>query len=111
VTDNGTTNGLPDPKSDTATVSFSITEINNAPTALGDTLTNVAEDSGPRTIPFAALTANDAAGPANTAAILTNLAQWRPTRQPEGWTLCACWVAEYQSAGVPSLADIHHASS
>jgi hypothetical protein len=65
VADNGTTNGVPDPKSDTATVSFTITEINNAPTALGDTLTNAAEDSGPRTIPFATLTANDAAGPAN----------------------------------------------
>ena len=65
VTDNGTTNGSPDPKSDTATVSFTITEVNDAPTAVNDTLPNVAEDSGPRTIPFSTLTTNDSKGPAN----------------------------------------------
>src|SRR5207302_8809564 len=31
ITDNGTTNGLPDPKSDTATVNFNVTEVNDAP--------------------------------------------------------------------------------
>jgi len=65
ITDNGTTNGAPDPKSDTATVSFTIWEVNDAPTAVNDTLSSVAEDSGPRTIPFATLTANDLKGPAN----------------------------------------------
>ena len=65
VTDNGTTNGAPDPKSDTATVSFTITEVNDAPTANNDTLSNVAEDSGAVTIPASTLTANDSKGPAN----------------------------------------------
>jgi hypothetical protein len=66
VEDNGTTNGVADPlSSGIATVSFTITEVNDAPTAVNDTLTNVAEDSGPRTIPFATLTGNDSKGPAN----------------------------------------------
>ena len=65
VTDNGTTNGAPDPKSDTATVSFTIWEVNDVPTAVNDTLSNIAEDSGQRTIPFADLTGNDSKGPAN----------------------------------------------
>ena len=65
VTDNGTTNGAPDPKSDTATVSFTVTEVNDAPSAVGETLANVGEDSGQHTIPFATLTANDSKGPAN----------------------------------------------
>jgi len=66
VQDNGTTNGNPDPKTSApATVSFTITEVNDAPTAVNDTLSNVAENSGQRTIPFATLTANDSKGPAN----------------------------------------------
>ena len=66
VEDNGTTNGAPDPKtSGPAVVRFTITEVNDAPTANNDTLSNVAEDSGVRTIPFATLTANDSKGPAN----------------------------------------------
>ncbi len=66
VQDNGTTAGSPDFKtSGLATVSFGVTEVNNAPTAVGDTLTNVAEDSGQRTIPFSDLTANDNKGAAN----------------------------------------------
>lgn len=50
---------------DTATVSVTVTEVNDAPTATDDALSSVAEDSGPRTIPFATLTGNDSAGPAN----------------------------------------------
>src|SRR5258706_458464 len=65
VADNGTTNGAPDPKSDTATVSFTITEVNDAPAAANDELADVTEDSGDRTIPFAVLTANDSKGAAN----------------------------------------------
>ena len=66
VEDNGTTNGVADPKtSGPATASFNITEVNDAPTAVNDTLSNVAEDSGPRAIPFATLTGNDSKGPAN----------------------------------------------
>jgi large repetitive protein len=65
VTDNGTTNGASDPKSDTATVSFNVTEVNDAPDAVDDSLSSVAEDSGTRTIPISTLLANDSTGPAN----------------------------------------------
>src|SRR6185436_16608069 len=49
----------------TETASIVVTEVNDAPTAIGEALTSVAEDSGQRTIPFADLTANDSRGPAN----------------------------------------------
>jgi hypothetical protein len=66
VEDNGTTNGLINPKTSApALVHFNITEVNDVPTGVNDTLTNVAEDSGQRTIPFATLTANDSKGPAD----------------------------------------------
>jgi hypothetical protein len=65
VTDNGTTNGAADPKSDTATVSFTVTEVNDAPDAVDDALSSIAEDSGTRTIPIASLLGNDSKGPAN----------------------------------------------
>src|SRR6185436_259037 len=65
VTDNGTTNGSADPKSDTATASFTVTEVNDAPTAVNDQLSSIDEDSGPRTITAASLTGNDSKGPAN----------------------------------------------
>src|SRR5713226_3059971 len=49
VEDNGTTNGVADPQtSAAATVSFNITEVNDAPDAVNDTLSSVAEDSGMR---------------------------------------------------------------
>jgi hypothetical protein len=50
------------------TVGQAVTEVNDAPTAANDTLLPVAEDSGPWTIPFATLLANDSKGPANEAA-------------------------------------------
>lgn len=67
VEDNGTTNGLADPLVNTApaTASFSITEVNDAPTATDDDLPAIPEDSDVRTIPFAALTGNDSTGPVN----------------------------------------------
>src|SRR5437764_500039 len=43
ITDNGTTNGSADPRSDTATVSITVTEVNDAPTAVNDSKT-LAED-------------------------------------------------------------------
>jgi fibronectin-binding autotransporter adhesin len=49
----------------TETASIIVTEVNDAPTATGEALTNVAEDSGQRTIPFGDLTANDSKGAAN----------------------------------------------
>jgi hypothetical protein len=66
VEDNGTTNGAPDPKTSApALAHFNITEVNDAPTAVNDTLPPIVEDSGPQTIPFSTLTANDSKGPAN----------------------------------------------
>jgi hypothetical protein len=66
VTDNGTTNGVADPQTSApATVSFTVTEVNDAPTASNDSLSSIAEDSGVRTIPFTDLTGNDSKGPAN----------------------------------------------
>ncbi len=50
------------------TMTFTVTEVNDQPTATDDTLLDVAEDSGLRTIPFADLTGNDSAGPANESA-------------------------------------------
>jgi hypothetical protein len=50
---------------DTATVFVTVTEVNDAPTATDDVIANIAEDSGPYTIPFATLLANDSKGPAN----------------------------------------------
>jgi uncharacterized repeat protein (TIGR01451 family) len=65
LTDNGTTNGAADPKNDTATVNFTITEVNDAPKAMNDPLGNMEEDAPQRTIPFSALTNNDSRGAAN----------------------------------------------
>ena len=56
VSDNGQT--------DTGSVSFAITEVNDAPVATDDALTSVAEDSGKRTISFDSLLGNDSTGPA-----------------------------------------------
>src|SRR5207248_1612437 len=60
VTDNGTTNGVSDPKSSTATVSVTVTEVNDAPTAAADSAT-VAEDGSVTLHPRS----NDRTGPAN----------------------------------------------
>ncbi len=65
VTDNGTTNGVADPLTATATASFTVTEVNDAPSATNDALSAVAEDSGQRTILGSSLTGNDSAGPAS----------------------------------------------
>ncbi|MFO1070301.1 MAG: cadherin-like domain-containing protein [Geminicoccaceae bacterium] len=44
---------------DTATASFTVTPVNDAPEATDDTLQDQAEDASPRTIAFAKLTGND----------------------------------------------------
>ena len=54
-----------DPKSDVGHVTFTVTEVNDAPVAADDTLSAVAEDSSTRTITFAELTGNDSKGAAN----------------------------------------------
>ncbi len=73
ITDNGTTNGAADPLTATATVTFSITEVNDTPTAMADSLSSIAEDSGTRTIAFSALLGNDTAGPANESGQTLNV--------------------------------------
>jgi hypothetical protein len=65
VQDNGTTNGVDDFKTDVGSVSFTITEVNDAPVATNDTLSAIRINAGARTISFAELLANDSRGPAN----------------------------------------------
>jgi ELWxxDGT repeat protein len=62
--DNGTTNGVNDFKTSTATASFTITEVNDAPNAVTDTVPYYI-GPGTRTISQASLLANDNPGPAN----------------------------------------------
>ncbi|MFN2577805.1 MAG: choice-of-anchor Q domain-containing protein [Pyrinomonadaceae bacterium] len=62
-----TDDGAP-PASAPATASFTITEVNDAPVPVNDSLSSVNEDSGLRTISFATLTGNDSKGPANESA-------------------------------------------
>jgi len=64
VTDDGTTDGVPDPRPATATVAFTVTPVNDAPIGVDDVLSPVAEDSDPVVIPFATLLENDRPGPA-----------------------------------------------
>ena len=71
ITDNGLSGGISSPQSGTGTVTFTISDINDPPTATADTLANIAEDSGVRTIPFNALTGNDSAGPGEATQTLT----------------------------------------
>ena len=63
ITDDGTTNGLADPRSSTATVSVTVTEVNDSPTAVDDSA-SVAEDGSVITIDPRT---NDIRGPANEA--------------------------------------------
>jgi CSLREA domain-containing protein len=53
--------------SEEADVNITVNPVNDPPVANGDVLSNVAEDSGVRTIPFADLLANDSPGPADEA--------------------------------------------
>jgi hypothetical protein len=63
VTDDGTTNGVADPKSATGTVTVTVTEVNDAPTANNDTVIGVL--ATPSKYTSVQLTANDLRGPAN----------------------------------------------
>ncbi len=71
ITDNGLSGGISSPQSGTGTVTFTIADINDPPTATADVLSNIAEDSGVRTIAFSALTGNDSAGPGESTQTLT----------------------------------------
>ena len=63
VKDNGTSDSAADPRTATALVSVTITEVNDKPTAAADSK-SVSED-GTLSFPASDLTANDSAGPAN----------------------------------------------
>jgi hypothetical protein len=63
--DNGTTAGVNDFKTSTATVSFTISEVNDPPVGVNDTLSDVPINSGTRTNPFTTFLANDSKGPPN----------------------------------------------
>jgi CSLREA domain-containing protein len=52
---------------------LTVTEVNDNPDAVNDTLSAVNEDSGLRTIPFADLLGNDTAGPANESGQTINV--------------------------------------
>jgi CSLREA domain-containing protein len=67
VTDDGITDTAADPQSQTVTVTFTVTEVNDDPIGTDDTLPGEAEDTGPWTIPFATLLGNDQTGPVNEA--------------------------------------------
>ncbi len=70
ATDNGTTNGQPDPLSDTGRVTISVAAVNDAPETGLDTATTP-EDT-PITVLASQILANDRPGPANAADELTN---------------------------------------
>ena len=53
---------------DSDSIAITVTEVNDAPVAVNDILSAVAEDSGTRIISYAALAGNDSAGPANESA-------------------------------------------
>jgi VCBS repeat-containing protein len=63
VEDTGTTNGIADPKRDVGTVTITVYEVNDAPTATED-FVNATEDT-PLQISAAVLTTNDDRGPTN----------------------------------------------
>ncbi|HET7434298.1 MAG TPA: Ig-like domain-containing protein [Thermoanaerobaculia bacterium] len=65
ISDDGTTNGAADAKTASGTVNVTVTEINDAPTAVADAKTT-AEDV-PLSFAASTLTTNDSKGPANEA--------------------------------------------
>jgi VCBS repeat-containing protein len=73
--DNGTTSGAADPKTATATVSFTVTEVNDPPIGVNDSLSSITDESGNRTIAFSSLLANDSAGPANESSQTLTITQ------------------------------------
>ncbi len=71
VTDNGTTNGAPDPKSDTGSVSFAVNGVNDPPSFTKGPDQTVNEDAGPQTVPNWAT--DISAGPGETQVLTFNV--------------------------------------
>jgi uncharacterized repeat protein (TIGR01451 family) len=63
----------------TDTFDLTVTEVNDAPTAVDNTVSDIAEDSGVYSIPIATLLANDSAGPNETAQSLSLTGVSNPT--------------------------------
>src|SRR2546421_6826607 len=61
ITDNGTTNSSPDPKSSTATVSFNVIEVSNAPTSNTVSMRSGTQNSAYRKITMTSLQAPNTA--------------------------------------------------
>jgi methionine-rich copper-binding protein CopC len=72
VTDNGTTNGSPDAKSDTGTATFNVTAVNDAPTldALGNL--TIDEDAGTQTVNLSGITAGPGESQTLTVTAVSN---------------------------------------
>ena len=94
--DDGTTNGSADPQTGSATVSFTIFEVNDPPTAGNDSLPAITEDFGPFPIFLADLLANDSTGPANEASQALTVSRAYRCGGRDG---ADQWVANYISAG------------
>ncbi|MFO0870614.1 MAG: Ig-like domain-containing protein [Pirellulales bacterium] len=77
VSDNGTTNGAADAKTATGTVTVTVTEVNDAPTAGNDAVTGV--KNTPSEFTSAQLLANDGKGPANESGQTLRISAVSPT--------------------------------
>lgn len=77
VQDNGTTNGVLDAKTATGTVTVTVTEVNDAPTAGADPVTGV--KNTPSEYTSAQLLANDTRGPANESGQTLRITSVSPT--------------------------------
>ena len=82
VTDNGTTNGSPDPKSASGTVNVTVTEVNDAPATTPDAK-STAEDA-PLVFAAATLATNDTTGPANESTQTLTVTAVAPTSTQGG---------------------------
>ena len=69
ITDNGTTNGLADPLSDSATVTVTVADVNDVPVANGDAKSTT--EDAPLTFAATDLVANDSAGADEAAQTIT----------------------------------------
>ncbi len=96
LSDNGTTGGLPDPLEQTVTVSLTIRDKNDAPTATGDTLTTIEDTAVSRPTSF--FIGNDSPGPANEAGQSLRFVRVEPTSTQGGTVSVAAGVVTYTPA-------------
>src|SRR5205823_2692705 len=97
VRDNGTTAGADDFKSDTGSVSVTVTEVNDPPVASDDIRGPVAED-GSLSFPAAGLSSNDVAGPANESSQSLTVTAVSATADTHGTVSLAAGTVTYTPA-------------